>query len=89
MTTHRIDPDVDDARDYVTGDLLGAGHLERMGYVEGVEVSQSDAPRRNLTGDPYVTDGGRAVLLLSPATTEAKFLGWHMSQSSSDLPTGD
>jgi hypothetical protein len=80
LTTHRIDPDVDDARDYVIEDLLGAGHLERMGYVEGVDVSERDAPRRNLTGDPYVTDGHRAVLVLSPTSTTARFLGWHLQR---------
>ncbi len=84
LTTHRIDPDVDDARDYVIEDLLGSGHLERMGYVEGVEVSDADAPRRNLTGDPYLTDGLRAVLVLSLAQTEATFLGWQLQRIESD-----
>ena len=83
LTTHRIDPDVDDARDYVIEDLLGAGHLERMGYVEGVEVSERAAPRRNLCSDPYVTDGHRAVLILTATKTTAKFLGWHLTKSSS------
>ena len=81
LTTHRIDPDVDDARDYVVEDLLGSGHLERMGYVDGVEVSEPDAPRRNLTGDPYLTDGYRAVLVLSPTETTATFLRWHSQTS--------
>ena len=81
LTTHRIDPDVDDARDYVIEDLLGSGHLERMGYVRGVDVSESDAPRRNLTGDPYVTDGFRAILILSPTQTKATLLGWHLQQN--------
>jgi hypothetical protein len=86
LTTHRIDPDIDDARDYVIEDLLGSGHLERMGYVEGVEVSDQDAPRRNLCGDPFVTDGCRAVMMLSPTTTVAKFLNWHLSRPSSEVP---
>ena len=81
LTTHRIDPDVDDARDYVVEDLLGSGHLQRMGYVDGVEVSEPDAPRRNLTGDPYLTDGYRAVLVLSPTETTATFLPWHSQAS--------
>lgn len=83
LTTHRIDYDVDDARDYVIEDLLGSGHLEGMGYVEGVEVSPSETPRRNLCGDPYVTDGQRAVIVLSAATTTARFIGWHLTESSS------
>ena len=77
LTTHRIDPDVDDARDYVLEDVLNSGHLDRMGYVEGVEVSEPQAPRRNLCADPYVTDGNRAVMILSPTTSDPKFLGWH------------
>ncbi len=89
LTTHRIDPDIDDARDYVIEDLLGSGHLERMGYVEGVEVSDRDAPRRNLCGDPYVTDGFRAVMMLSATTTVAKFFGWHLRSSASWMPQSE
>ena len=81
LTTHRIDPDVDDARDYVVEDLLGSGHLEWMGYVDGVDASEPDAPRHNLTGDPYLTDGYRVVLVLSPTETTAKFLAWHSQAS--------
>ena len=36
MTTHRIDPDVDEARDYVVEDLMHVGRLEMAGYVDGV-----------------------------------------------------
>jgi len=85
LTTHRIDPDVDDARDYVIEDLLGSGHLDRMGYVEGVGISEPNKPRRNLTGDPYVTDGYRAVLILSAAPTTAQFLGWHMRRLAAEV----
>ncbi len=85
LTTHRIDLDVDDARDYVIEDLLGSGHLDRMGYVEGVDVSVQDAPRRNLTGDPYVTDGYRAVLVVSSTPTTARFLGWQMHRTASEV----
>jgi hypothetical protein len=84
LSTHRIDPDVDDARDYVIEDLLGSGHLDRMGYVEGLDVSDNAASLRNLTGDPYVTDGYRAVLVLSTTRTTAKFLGWLMQPKNLD-----
>ncbi len=76
LTTHRIDPDIDDARDYVIEDLMGTAHLDRMGYVDGVGATPEDRPRRNLTGDPYETDGYRAVLILSAAPTGPRFLGW-------------
>jgi hypothetical protein len=70
LTTHRIDSDVDEARDYVLEDLLHARHLITAGYVDGVGgCSLSDA-RTNLTGDVYFTDGKRAVLRLSPTLTD-------------------
>lgn len=65
LTTHRIDPDVDESRDYVIEDLVAAGRVKAAGYVGGVGPCTPDAPRRNLTGDPFFTDGKRAVILLS------------------------
>jgi len=67
LTTHRIDPDVDEARDYVIEDLLRTGRVAAAGYVGGVGACERSAPRRNLTGDPYFTDGQRAVILLAAA----------------------
>jgi hypothetical protein len=74
MTTHRIDPDVDEARDYVVEDLMHVGRLERAGYVDGVGPCDPAAPRRNLTGDPYYTDGKRAVVFLSETRTAPAFV---------------
>ncbi|WP_145433193.1 LssY C-terminal domain-containing protein [Lacipirellula limnantheis] len=65
LTTHRVDPDVDEARDYVIEDLTQAERVDATSYVDGVGSCSSTAPRRNLTGDPYFTDGKRAVILLS------------------------
>ncbi len=69
LTTHRIDPDVDEARDYVIDSLVASGCVSSVGYVDGCEPAPPTAPRRNLTGDPYFTDGARAVLVLSKRTT--------------------
>ena len=66
LTTHRIDPDVDEARDYCVEDLDQAQRVEAAGYVGGVGACTQAAPKRNLTGDPYHTDGRRVVILLSP-----------------------
>lgn len=66
LTTHRIDPDVDESRDYCIEDLSAAGRVRTAGYVGGVGACTTDAPRHNLTGDPYFTDGKRAVILLAP-----------------------
>lgn len=66
LTTHRIDPNVDESRDYVLEDLVEAHRLEGLAYVAGVGVHTQVDPGRNLTGDPYTTDGFRAVAILTP-----------------------
>src|SRR5262249_17712711 len=76
LTTHRIDPDVDEARDYVVEDLLQAGRIELVGYLDGVGRRDAAGPRRNLSGAPYFTDGKRAAVLISPTRTTPKFVGW-------------
>jgi hypothetical protein len=69
LTTHLIDPDVDEARNYVLDDLLVAERVAWVGFVPGVEAAPVGAPRHNLTGDQYFTDGLRAVAVLSPIRT--------------------
>jgi hypothetical protein len=76
LTTHRVDPDVDEARDYVVEDLLEAGRIDRVAYFDGVGACDQKSLRRNLTGDPYFTDGRRAVIAISESKTTAKFVGW-------------
>ena len=46
-------------------DLYFSEGLERFGFVEGVGAPPPERPRFNFTGDPYETDGLRAVLWLS------------------------
>ncbi len=69
LTTHKIGPDVDFDRAYLLQDLLMSGFVERYGYVDGVGAAPASAPRVNLTGDPYYTDGLRVVVFLSNQTT--------------------
>jgi hypothetical protein len=76
LTTHLIDPDVDEARDYVLDGLRASGRVARIGFVSGVGAAPSTAPRRNLTGDPYFTDGLRAVAVLSRTRTVPSLLSW-------------
>jgi hypothetical protein len=76
LTTHKIDPDVDDARDYILDDLLSSRHVERVGYVSGCCAADRTAPRHNLTGDPYFTDGLRAVAIFTETPTKPAFLNW-------------
>ena len=74
LTTHRIDADVDEARDYVVEDLMHVGRLDMAGYVDGVGPCDRRSPRRNLTGDPFYTDGKRAVVFLSESRTTPKYV---------------
>lgn len=74
LTTHRVDPDVDEARDYVVEDLMQIGRLKWAGYVSGAPTSDRKNPGRNLTGDPYYSDGKRAVVFVSPTLTTPKFV---------------
>jgi len=69
LTTHKIGPDVDFDRGYLVQDLMMSGFVELYGYVNGVGAAPASAPRTNLTGDPYYTDGLRAVVFLSNQTT--------------------
>lgn len=69
LTTHKIAPDVDFDRAYMLQDVLLSGLVERYGYVDGVGAAPASAPRTNLTGDPFYTDGLRAVIFLSNETT--------------------
>ncbi|MGD8258980.1 MAG: LssY C-terminal domain-containing protein, partial [Desulfobacterales bacterium] len=61
--THKIDPEVDEARISLIEDLVISQQLAKTGWVKGVGVATRAKPRYNLTGDPYFTDGYRAVLV--------------------------
>jgi len=74
LTTHRIDPNVDESRDYVLEDLIEAERVGKIGYVGGVGECTRAAPRRNLTGDPYFTDGNRGIAIVSGSRAQATFL---------------
>lgn len=76
LTTHKVDPDVDDARDYLLDELLGTGRVALIGYVRGAEAAGRNAPRRNLTGDPYFTDGLRALVMFAETPTDPEFVNW-------------
>jgi hypothetical protein len=76
LTTHKVDPDVDDARDYLLDELLQTGRVALVGYVSGAEAAPRKSPRHNLTGDPYFTDGQRAVVMFSDTPTGPKYVNW-------------
>ena len=69
FTTHKIDPDVDEARAALSEDIAYSQNLAKIGIVKGVGAAPRDAPRRNLTTDPYYTDGFRYVLVFDRKLT--------------------
>lgn len=65
ITTHKVDPDMDETRWYLMQDLCFSQGLRGFGYGWGVGAATPEAPRYNYTGDPYFTDGRRIVLWMS------------------------
>lgn len=87
--THKIDPETDEARDYIVQEMLLAGSVSQVAWVGGVGAHPQDAPGRNLTGDPWYTDGYRVVLFLSnqpipPA--KARLTDWIQPSESTNVP---
>jgi hypothetical protein len=81
ISTHVIDPDVDEARRYFIEDLAYSQALAKFGFVKGVGVVTKEAPRMNLVGDPFYTDGLRAVLFFEsrPYTlSNIEILEWEL-----------
>jgi hypothetical protein len=76
LTTHKVDPDVDDARDYLLDELLESGRIGLVGYVAGAVAADRTSPRHNLTGDPYFTDGLRAVIEFENGKTTPTTVNW-------------
>ena len=79
FTTHKIDPDVDEARTALTEDMTYSQNLAKFGLVAGVGTAPESAPRRNLTTDPYFTDGYRVVLVfdrMPTALSNIEVLPW-------------
>jgi hypothetical protein len=82
ITTHKIDPDVDETREFLIEDLAYSQGLAAFGYAPGVGAAPYEEPRGNLTGDPYFTDGLRGVMWISPTPIgfdelEVIDMGWH------------
>jgi hypothetical protein len=81
-TTHKIDPDVDETRNYLIQDLWYSQSLLGFGFGKGVGAAPISEPRENLTGDPYFTDGHRAVLWVSGEPSEFEnvdFVEWEVT----------
>ena len=82
LTTHKIDPNVDTALLALIEDLIYSQHLSKIALVKGVGAAPRDAPRQNLTTDPYYTAGYRGVLFFDEHSTslaDIEFLPWEGS----------
>ena len=90
LTTHKIDPDVDEAVRALIEDLAYSQFLAKIALVEGVGAAPLDAPRQNLTTDPYFTEGFRAVLFFEDHPTalpDIEILPWAGRPGSFVRPT--
>jgi hypothetical protein len=76
LTTHRIDPDVDDTRATLVQDFIYAQALKAYARGGGVGFVSPEEPRGNLTGDPWFTDGFRAIMLLSDEPVSVTEIEW-------------
>jgi len=81
ITTHKIDPDVDETREYLLENLAYSQSLSKFAYVGGVGEVPRDQPQGNLTGDPWFSDGYRVVLWVSSepvSIDDIDFLEWRL-----------
>lgn len=79
VITHAIDPDIDDTRDGLIGDLAYSQALCAVGYAKGSQRSTLQETHYNLTPDPYYSDGLRAILFFGGdphALDEIQILDW-------------
>jgi hypothetical protein len=74
-----IEPDVDEARDYLLQNLWYAQGLLRYGYIRLSEMAPLSDPRKGLDGDDYFTDGMCLVAWVANEPTslvEVQFEPW-------------
>jgi hypothetical protein len=79
LTTHAIDPDLDEAREALGEDLITSQAVRSVGYTGGIGKAAADRPHRNLMNAPYWTDGKREVFLFDDEATaldEIDFFDW-------------
>jgi hypothetical protein len=75
LTTHVIDPAVDEARAYLLQTLFTHDVVDRFAFVKGAAAAPRAAPRANLTGDAYYSDGMRLVVVLAQHTVTPAQIG--------------
>jgi len=83
ITTHTIDPDVDDTRSGLATDIAYSQALVKIANVKGSLVSTMAATHYNLTPDPYLSNGLRTVLFFDKRPTtldEIELLDWESAR---------
>jgi LssY C-terminus len=79
LVGHEVDPDVDEARNYLVQDMLLSQGVARFGWVAGVGETPRSAPRYMDDGAPFFTDSLRAVMQFTAkqiGLDEVQFFGW-------------
>ncbi len=76
---HEVDPDVDEARNYLVQEMLRSQAVVKFGWVAGVGATPAARPRLMADGSPFFTDGLRVVMIFGTEAVgldEIGFLGW-------------
>ncbi len=69
-TAHAIDPDIDEARNYLVQDLIYSQFVEEFGWVDqSIEPATKEEPHINFMEQPWWTDGKRAVFFFNHRET--------------------
>ncbi len=74
-----LDPDVDDARDFLLQDLWYAQSVTKIAWLQSSNIVPIDEPKRDATGLAYFTDGARIVIWPSGrpvSLLETEFVDW-------------
>ncbi|GJM07855.1 MAG: hypothetical protein DHS20C11_01310 [Lysobacteraceae bacterium] len=69
LTTHKIDPDIDESRYALTQQMLLSQRVRAFGYVGGSLHATPNEPGFNTTFDPMWSDGQRVVFFLTDNPT--------------------
>ncbi len=93
LTTHVIDPNIDESREHLLQSLMVEGAIDQFAFVRGQAENTEDTPYFNLTDDPYFTDGLRLVARLTGARSmpleHIVFLEWNNSEDPVQEYQGD
>ncbi|HKX12972.1 MAG TPA: LssY C-terminal domain-containing protein [bacterium] len=84
FVTHKIDSDIDEARDFLIQDLVISDSVDKVGLVKGVGEFSIEEPHKNLMGDSWYTDGFRGVIFIGDQPTpllKTRALQWEQPRN--------